>query len=203
MPNGPVQTEGKASPARTASDVEVHPRGATAAPRCLALRLLGDSLAREVLRSDARVVLVVSGRAGEGRTTLVGALTSALHELSAGSVGLRTMRDLDDAPSASDGIVVIDGPALLEGEGPLSVSTAWWAKIDAAIVVTSAREVSVDELASFGRELELRGVKRLALVANERDRPPVARAFRDALDALARRTFLARWMRCDAVEQLP
>lgn len=182
---------------------ETSSRSGLSAPRDLALRMLGDSLAREVIRSKATCVLVVSGRAGEGRTTLVGALVLALQELSEGSVHRVTMRDLGHADDAPDGIVVIDGPALLEGEGPLAVPAAWWARIEGAIVVSSARDVPVDELASVGRELELRGVKRLALVANERDRPPVARAIRDAIDGLLRRTFLARWMRRESVERLP
>jgi len=170
---------------------------AEAAPVDLALRMLGDSLAREVIRSEAAVVLIVSGRAGEGRTTLAGALTTALRELSPTKVHRLSMRELQGTHRMLElaGTVVIDGPALLEGEGPLAISVAWWAKIDGAIVVTSARDVPVDELATVGRELELRGVKRLALVANERDRPPVARAMRDAVNGLLRRTFLARWMR--------
>lgn len=168
------------------------------APNDLALRLLGDALAREVIRAESRVVIIVSGRAGEGRTTLAMALCSALRQLSPSPVHRLTMRELRDVPEQDEGTLVIDGPALLEGDGPLSVSSAWWARIDSAIVVAAARDVPVDDLAAVGHALESRSVKRLALVANERDRPPVARALRDALNALLRRTFLARWMRSEA-----
>lgn len=163
----------------------------------LALRMLGDSLAREVIRSACTTVLVISGRAGEGRTTLTGALAVALRALSPTPVHRLSMREVHGLPEALEGTVLIDGPAMLEGEGPLAIPAAWWAKIDGAIVITSARDVPVEELAAVGRELELRGVRRIALVANERDRPPVGRALRDAVSAFLRRTFLARWMRSE------
>jgi Mrp family chromosome partitioning ATPase len=191
-------------PTRQPSRPAPPPQGTVLAPNELALRMLGDSLAREVIRAQASVVLVVSGRAGEGRTTLAGALAGALRDLGPAAVHRLTMRDLQCAPEPLEGIVVVDGPALLEGEGPMAVSSAWWSKVDGAIVVAPARDVPVEDLASVGRELELRGVPRLALVANERDRPPVARAIRDAFQGFWRRTFLARWMRTGAhAERMP
>lgn len=198
-----VEARVESSPRQPAKAMTT-PSTPTPAPNELALRLLGDALAREVMRSGASVVLIVSGRAGEGRTTLSGALATALRELSSATVHRFSMREMHGVPDVLEGTVVIDGPALLEGEGPLAIPSAWWAAIDGAIVITSARDVPVDDLASVGRELELRGVKRLALVANERDRPPVARAIRDAVNAFLRRTFLARWMRTEAhVERIP
>lgn len=161
----------------------------------IAMRMLGDSLAREVLRSEARMVAVVSGKHGEGRSTLTKALHHALSELSAEPVARLSMRDLSAPPEVFDGLVVIDGPPLLEADGPLAIHRAWWAQIDGAIVIARARDVSVQDLARLGAELELRSVKRIALVSNERDRPPVARALRDGVCALLRRTWFARWMR--------
>ena len=69
----------------------------------LALRMLGDSLAREVIRSACTTVLVISGRAGEGRTTLTSALAVALRALSPTPVHRLSMREVHGLPEALEG----------------------------------------------------------------------------------------------------
>lgn len=153
-----------------------------------ALRALADRAGHAIASAGARRVVVVSARPREGRTRVVSELVPRLRERLGDVKSVRASELARLAPSAIDAdVLVIDGPALLAGEGSAAIPDAWWKAIDGALVVVMARETREDELAEVAETLEVRTVPVLLVVWNELVHPPVRQALAEGWRRIKKR----------------
>ncbi len=145
------------------------------AEELLAGRLLAEGVAAAVERTGARRLLVVSARRGDGRTHLIETLEAMVDDQQAGRTGQAwSFLTLAEAAARGPGTIcegcrlVIDGPALLDGDGAIGLEPGWLEVVDGVIVVLLAGRTTEAELALVRARLEALQLPLLGAVWNER-----------------------------------
>ena len=136
--------------------------------------------------------MITSVGRGEGKTHLATMLRTELSFIARQPYQVlhwRQLRGLE--PAAEPGtVVLVDGPALLEGEEVFSVPPAWMEAFGGSLVVVLKRSTPRPELAEAVAWLSAAGAPPLGLIWNERDFPnywTVAGRIRDRLARLVDR----------------
>lgn len=176
----------------TFSSTQIHPE--VIASRRKQRRLAAGLLRKAEARGLSRL-LVVSAESGAGRSTFLDALVA--HAPAVSRVQLQVMRAPDlssscpltqrlshdsatgrqvNAGSDSDSyqLVLVEGPAIMEGDASLSLSPEWIDALDGAVIVVNARCTKRQLLHATAQWLEDMGVPTVGVVWNEVGLPPVS-----------------------------
>jgi hypothetical protein len=140
----------------------------------LAQKLLGDRLTATVRAEGARFVLIVSPNIGDGKTTYFEMVRGYLHQRYPGRFVFLASREIlamDPWSIPHHLVVVIDGPALNQGNDSLQIPENWLEMIDSAVVVVMGRETQNDELQECITRLQAMEIRCLGLIYNERHEP--------------------------------
>lgn len=141
---------------------------------------LGASIAAAA--PDAFAILVVSPRAGDGRSTLceVAARANTL-ERPLRVVRLKELHGMSPDEMDADEVLLIDGPAANEGLGLAEVPREWIVACDASVVVAARRSSRVGELEELSETLAALGVPCVGVIMNEDTCPAPGDGLRRAL----------------------
>jgi len=159
----------------------------------LARRLLAEGVAAALRGSPSRFILVVSARNGDGKSHLFHTLRSAL---GAGEPEAWQFLDVDGAAAAKPSDfpapcrVVVDGAALLDGDGSIELDDEWMNALDGALIVLLAGRTTEDEVAKLRARLDALEIPPIGVVWNDRD----DRGLPSLLGALKRRASAVRQM---------
>ena len=176
----------------TVSSTGIHPE--VIASRRKQRRLAAGLLRKAEARGLSRL-LVVSAESGAGRSTFLDALVA--HAPAVSRVQLQVMRAPDltascplrqrsshdsaagrQAEGASSSgpyeLVLVEGPAIMEGEASLSLSPEWIDALDGAVIVVNARRTKRQLLHATAQWLEDMGVPAVGVIWNEVGLPPVS-----------------------------
>ncbi len=138
----------------------------------LALRQQAEQLACMLEERALFRLLVVSPRAGCGKTTWMEEILPYLRESIPGRVHAARSYELPFLEPDDYGdrcLLLLEGPSLVEGGGELGLSPKWRQTIEAAIIVARARWTTAAELEASARRLRNLRIRPLGLVWNERD----------------------------------
>jgi hypothetical protein len=164
-----------------------------AAPKkeVLARRLLAEGVAAALRTTPCRFILVVSARNGDGKSHLFHTLRSVLtvaepQDWSFLDVGDASRASPSDFPAPRR--VVIDGAALLDGDGGIELSGEWMGALEGALIVLLAGRTTEDEVAKLRARLDALEILPVGVVWNDRD----DRGLPSLLGALRRRAASVR-----------
>ena len=146
---------------------------------------LGASIAAAA--PDAFAILVVSPRAGDGRTTLceMAARANTL-ERPLRVVCLSQLQGMSPDEMDADEMLLIDGPAANEGDGLAQIPREWILACDGSVVVAARRASRVDELEELSETLSALGVPCVGVVVNELTCPSPSDGWRRILGRIRR-----------------
>lgn len=159
----------------------------------LARRLLAEGVAAALGATSCRYILVVSARNGDGKSHLFSTLESVL---ATAEPEAWSFLDVNGAARASPGDfqaprrVVIDGAALLDGDGGIQLNDEWMKALDGALIVLLAGRTTEDEVAQLRARLDALEIPPVGVVWNDRD----DRGLPSLLGALKRRASSVRQM---------
>jgi hypothetical protein len=159
----------------------------------LARRLLAEGVAAALRGSSCRYILLVSARNGDGKSHLFQTLRTVL---GAAEPDAWRFLDVDAAMDAapeefpSTCRVIIDGAALLDGDGGIRLTPDWLSAIDGALIVLLAGRTTETEVAQLRARLDVLEIPPVGVVWNDRD----DRGLPSLLGALKRRTSAVRQM---------
>jgi sulfatase modifying factor 1 len=133
-------------------------------------------------------VLITSVGRSEGKSHLANMLRSELSFIARHPYEVLHWRQLRglEPHIEGDGIVLVDGPALLEGEEIFAIPPGWMERFDASLLVVlkrSTRSAELDEAAAW---LRAAGAPPAGVVWNERDFPNYWTVLSRARDRVAR-----------------
>jgi len=159
----------------------------------LARRLLAEGVAASLRASSSRHILIVSARNGDGKSRLYYTLAAVLGAAEPGSwrfLDVDTAANVapEDIPAASR--TIIDGAALLDGDGGIRLTHAWLSAIDGALIVLLAGRTTETEVTQLRDRLDVLGIPPVGVVWNDRD----DRGLPSLLGALRRRATSVRQM---------
>lgn len=147
-------------------------QSAAPAREVLARRLLAEGVASALRGSTSRHVLIVSARSGDGKSHLFRTLAAVL-----GTAEPDAWRflDLEGASRCSPGDlpagcrVILDGAALLDGDGGIRLDEEWMGALDGALIVLLAGRTTEDEVAHLRARLDALEIPPVGVVWNDRD----------------------------------
>jgi len=159
----------------------------------LARRLLAEGVAAALRGSNSRHILIVSARNGDGKSRLFYTLAAVLGAAEPESwrfldVDTAATVDPEDIPATSRAI--IDGAALLDGDGGIRLTPAWLSAVDGALIVLLAGRTTETEVSQLRARLDILKIPPVGVVWNDRD----DRGLPSLLGALRRRTSAVRQM---------
>ncbi len=165
----------------------------SAAPKreVLARRLLAEGVASALRATPCRFVLVVSARNGDGKTHLFRTLAAVLGSAEPDAwrfldaEGATRCSPEDIAPSCR---VILDGAALLDGDGGIRLPDEWISVVDGALIVLLAGRTTEEEVALLRTRLDALQIPPVGVVWNDRD----DRGLPSLLESLRRRVSAVR-----------
>ena len=159
----------------------------------LARRMLAESVAAALRGTPCRYILVVSARHGDGKSHLFHTLESTL---ALAEPQNWVFLDVVSAANVSPGDfpapcrVVIDGAALIDGDGGIDLDAEWMEALDGALIVLLAGRTTEDEVTQLRARLDALEIPPVGVVWNDRD----DRGLPSLLGALRRRASAVRQM---------
>ena len=164
-----------------------------AAPKkeVLARRMLAEGVAAALRGTTCRFILVVSARSGDGKSHLFQTLESVLAVAEPTAWRFLDVEDAADFPPSSIPApcrVVLDGAALLDGDGGIALDDEWMNALDGALIVLLAGRTTEDEVAQLRARLDALEIPPVGVVWNDRD----DRGLPSLLGALKRRASAVR-----------
>jgi Mrp family chromosome partitioning ATPase len=159
----------------------------------LARRLLAEGVAAALRAGTSRHILIVSARNGDGKSRLFYTLAVALGAAEPGAwrfLDTETIQAIEPGDVQPTTRVIIDGAALLDGDGGIRLSPEWLSAIDGALIVLLAGRTTESEVAQLRARLDVLGIPPLGVVWNDRD----DRGLPSLLAALRRRAASVRQM---------
>lgn len=156
--------------------------GGTVLNERLIARKLAVSVHATIENANATTVLLTSPANGAGKTKFARAIAPHLATIAPDRYAIYSTNDLADLdPSRrTEGLVVlVDGPAMLDGDGLLRVPQRWMDAFDGALLMVVGRQTRRDDLAESVQWLDRAGVPTLGVLFNEFANPaPMLRARR-------------------------
>lgn len=144
---------------------------------------LAARLIRCAKEAGACLVLVTSPHPGVGKTHLLQLVERCGPRICTERLAVGPAKELLDKLERGDGdadIWFLEGPALLDPNGALSMDPALWRAIDGAIVVAMGHVTTREDLRACNERLSALGVRPIGVVWNERDHPSISRFWSDA-----------------------
>jgi len=146
----------------------------TRVQKLLLQKQLGDRLAWTIRRNKARFVLIVSPKVGDGKSTffyMIRPYLECRYPDDYCFLGHRDLRTLNPHQIPEDLVVLIDGPAIMEGVDSLAMPPHWQEVIKDAIIVVMGRSTTSDELQDSLSRLEAMEIRCIGAIYNERQDP--------------------------------
>ncbi len=159
----------------------------------LARRMLAESVAAALRGTPCRFILVVSARSGDGKSHLFHTLESTLAVAEPQNwcfIDVVTAATVSPSDFPEPCRVVIDGAALLDGDGGIDLDAQWMAALDGALIVLLAGRTTEDEVTQLRSRLDALEIPPVGVVWNDRD----DRGLPSLLGALRRRASAVRHM---------
>jgi hypothetical protein len=149
--------------------------------KALLCKFLGDNLMQTILTSQSRYVLIVSAKAGEGKTFFIDLIRDHLEKFYSHVNTLDLSELSEKEPEVFDGrVVVIDGPSLNEGPSSLQLPRKWQIAIDSAVILVMGRQSGSTDLKETELRLEAMGIRSIGVIFNELKIP----TFRSLMNSL-------------------
>ncbi|MEM7434226.1 MAG: hypothetical protein AAF436_03670 [Myxococcota bacterium] len=145
--------------------------------------------------ANARTILLVSARSGDGKTHLAGCIqrqASAVTNEPSEVLSFKAMRSALEpgawqaSPPVRKGYRWVDGVSLLDGAGTLALTPALRSAFDGALLVARGMETTRADAAYCAKQLGILGIPVLGGVWNSFDCPPPAEAARMFVAGLAK-----------------
>jgi hypothetical protein len=128
--------------------------------------------------ADARRILLVSARSGDGKTHFAQCILRHASVVTDAPYQVKAFATRDPREESNHGYVWVDGVALLEGEGPAALTPSVRSSIDGALLVVRGMVTTRAQVADCADRLSALGVRVLGGVWNEFDCPPPAETLR-------------------------
>jgi Mrp family chromosome partitioning ATPase len=155
----------------------------------LVARRLAVKVTAAIAESGRRAILLTSPNEGDGKSFLVRILAPELEKVAPHRFHLISAGELAEvnpwAPP-DDRILLVDGPAVLEGAGFLNIRKGWISAFDGALVVAVARKTKRQDLEETISWLNASKIPPIGLIWNEVVCPPLGTRLRIALRRLRR-----------------
>jgi hypothetical protein len=161
---------------------------------------LGDRLAWTIKQHKARFVLIASPRVGDGKSTLLCMIRPYLEVRYPKGYFFLSLRDLlsVEPEEIPEGIVVlVDGPAIMEGVESIIIPYCWQDVIKDAVLVVRGRNTTTDELQECCSRLESMEIRCIGAIYNEQQ-DPSWRARKEAMSTKIER--ILSWGKQPALE---
>lgn len=163
----------------------------SAYPRRIEERRRGRQLATEIVaaveNAGTRFVLITSVSRGDGKSHLAQTLRRELAMIATGRFVVLDWHDLaglDPGHFPPDQTIIVDGPAMLEGEEIFSLPPPWLEAFDGSLVVVMKRVTTKEDLLDLFSWLTAAGCPPIGTIWNEKAFPPLGTVlgrFRDWL----------------------
>jgi hypothetical protein len=163
----------------------------------LVARKLAVQISAAIAESGKRIILVPSPSQGEGKTHLVGLIAPELERIAPYRFLVTSAAELSGLNPwhvPEDRVVLVDGPAMLEGEGFLKLRKGWMSAFEGSLIVVMGRKTTVEGLEETVNWLNASKIPPIGVVWNEYFCPPLGDRFRAWL-RWWRRPALARGLR--------
>jgi len=152
-------------------------RATTELERQLLARRLAVHVSAAVRKSGCKCVLLTSPNRGDGKSAFIELLGAELEHFS--QVPFRVLAadqlmQYDPDMMPEDRVVLVHGPAMLEGEEILNLRDDWIAAFDGAIVLVMGRKTHRRDLRRALDWLQAVGIEPIGLVYNEFMAPPLS-----------------------------
>jgi Mrp family chromosome partitioning ATPase len=158
-----------------------------------ARRLLAEGVAAALRGTPCRYILVVSARSGDGKSHLFSTLESVLAVAEPQAwcfLDVNAAAEVSPSDFQAPCRVVIDGAALLDGDGGIELNEEWMSALDGALIILLAGRTTEDEVAQLRARLDALEIPPVGVVWNDRD----DRGLPSLLGALKRRATAVRQM---------
>lgn len=146
----------------------------------LALRQLALSVHAAIRDSRCTTLLLTSPEDRTGKSVLASLLADEFAALAPDRYAIISHTELheyDPADRPEGVVVIVDGPAILQGDGLIPIPRAWSEAFDGALVVVMGRFTDSERLETAIDWLDKMEVRVLGLVFNEHFCPPPAQRF--------------------------
>ncbi len=146
----------------------------TRVQKLLLQKQLGDRLAWTIRRNKARFVLIVSPKVGDGKSTffcMIRPYLECRYPDDYCFLEHRDLRTLNPYQIPEEMVVLIDGPAIMEGVESLAMPPTWQEVIKDAIIVIMGRSTSHDDLQDSVSRLEAMEIRCIGAIYNEMHDP--------------------------------
>ena len=157
----------------------------------LARRMLAESVAAALRGTTSRYILVVSSRHGDGKSHLFQTLEATLAVADPQNwcfLDVCSAANVSPSDFPAPCRVVIDGAALLDGDGGIELDEEWMNALDGALIVLLAGRTTEDEVTQLRARLDALEIPPVGVVWNDRD----DRGLPSLLGALRRRASAVR-----------
>jgi Mrp family chromosome partitioning ATPase len=157
----------------------------------LARRRLAEGVAAALRGTSCRYILVVSARHGDGKSHLFATLEAVLAAAEPEAwrfLDVAEAAEIDPGSIEAPCRVLIDGAALLDGDGGISLDERWMAALDGALIVLLAGRTTEAEVAQLRARLDALEIPPVGVVWNDRDDS----GLKSLLGALKRRASAVR-----------
>ncbi len=155
---------------------------AGATPEQVFARRLAVHVVSAIEDSNARKILVTSPNRGDGKTRFVQLIKPEMPNISTMSYLVLDMSQLvstDPRMIPDDVLVLVDGPAMLEGDGILRIPDDWMAALDGSIVVVMGRDTTRSALEDTVSFLDASDLPAVGVIYNEAQAPPLRQRMRN------------------------
>jgi Mrp family chromosome partitioning ATPase len=146
------------------------PTAGTPVARRLFARRVAVKLISVIRESGAKTVIVTSPERGAGKSFLTRLVTPELEHLAPGEFAVvqhQSLGGLDPERRSRDRVMIIDGPAMLDGPGFLNLPDDWVAVFDASVLVVMARQTDREQLEECVQWLHASNAPPIGIVYNE------------------------------------
>ncbi|MCB9531306.1 MAG: hypothetical protein H6700_06040 [Myxococcales bacterium] len=136
----------------------------------LVARKLAVSLHASIRESGCETILLTSPSARAGKTFFASLMRPELDEIAPGKylfVDHRQLSDYDPSRRPDGLTVIVDGPAMMEGDGLLVVPQRWMQAFDGALLLVLGRDTPSEDLEDSVRWLDESRIRVIGVVFNE------------------------------------
>lgn len=155
----------------------------------LVARRVAVKVSAAIAESGKRAILLTSPYEGDGKSFLLGILAPELEKVAPYRFHILSASELTEvnpwAPP-DDRVLLVDGPAVLEGRGFLNIRKGWISAFDGALVVAVARKTKRQDLEETVSWLNASKIPPIGLIWNEFVCPPLGTRLRFAWRRLFR-----------------
>lgn len=155
--------------------------------QALVARKLAVQLSAAITESGKRIVLLTSPNQGDGKTFFIRLVAPELERIAPHRFRVLSTADLENTNpwhAEDDRVLLVDGPAMLEGDGFLRLRKGWVSAFDGALILVMGRRTRAEDLEETASWLQAAKIEPIGIVWNENVCPPIVTRLRMVLEKL-------------------